>query len=344
MCTGISLTATDGSIIVGRTVEWALSDAHHDRLIVVPRHTQFTALTPQGANGMQWTGTNGYASITAYGQDYGPDGVNEHGLYVGMYYFPGFASHIEFDPAEQHRTLSVGDFMRWMLSTCSTVEQVLAALARPDAPLVVRVDDPRFGGAPLPFHWKIADATGASRVLEFIDDGVLHIHEPIVGVITNSPTYDWHVTHLRNHLGLTQAAAPAVTIGDTTLTPLGGGSGLLGLPGDFTPPSRFVRAVALAASARPLPTAADAVFEAFRLLDSFSIPVGMTAEPAAQATDIHSATQITVVSDLTNRSIYFHTMHDRAVRRIELSRVNLDAASIAVFDDPTRRQSIRDLV
>lgn len=42
MCTGISLTATGGSIIVGRAVEWALSDAHHDRLIVVPLHTEFT--------------------------------------------------------------------------------------------------------------------------------------------------------------------------------------------------------------------------------------------------------------------------------------------------------------
>ncbi len=113
------------------------------------------------------------------------------------------------------------------------------------------MDDPRFGGAPLPFHSKIADATGASRVLELINDGVLHVHEPIVGVITNSPTYDRHVTNLRNHLGLTQATAAAVTIGDTTLTPLGGGSGLLGLPGDFTPPSRFIRAVALAASVRP---------------------------------------------------------------------------------------------
>ena len=50
------------------------------------------------------------------------------------------------------------------------------------------------------------------------------------------------------------------------------------------------------------------------IVDSFSIPVGMTAEPATQATDIQSATQITVVSDLTNRAVYFHTMHDRAVR------------------------------
>ncbi|GAB3142646.1 linear amide C-N hydrolase [Marisediminicola antarctica] len=344
MCTGISLTATDSSVIVGRTVEWALSDAHHDRIIVVPRHTRFTALTPQGANGMQWTGKYGYTSITAYGQDYGPDGLNENGLYVGMYYFPGFASHREFDPAEVHRTLSVGDFMRWMLSTASTVDEVLAALARPDAPMVVRVDDPRFGGAPLPFHWKIADRTGSSRVFEFIGDGELHIHNPIAGVITNSPTYDWHVTNLRNNLGLSQAPAAGVTIGGVTLTPLGGGSGLLGLPGDFTPPSRFVRAIALTASARPLPTALDAVFEAFRLLDSFSIPVGMTADSSTQATDIVSATQITVVSDLTNRSVYFHTMHDRAVRRIDLSRVDLDAASIAVFDDPARIQSVRDLV
>ena len=199
-------------------VEWALSDAHHDRLVVMPRRTQFTALTPDGSNGMSWRGTYGYVSITAYGQDYGPDGLNEQGLYVGMYYFPGFASHHPFDPTQAHRTLSVGDFMRWMLSSFASVDEVLSALAHPDAPLVVRVDDPRFGGAPLPFHWKITDATGAARVFEFLDNGVLHVHEPVAGVITNSPTYDWHVTNLRAHLGLTQAAAPAVKIGNTTLT------------------------------------------------------------------------------------------------------------------------------
>ena len=344
MCTGLSLTAADGSIIVGRTVEWALSDAHHDLLVVMPRRTQFTALTPEGSNGMSWRGTYGYVSITAYGQDYGPDGVNEQGLYVGMYYFPGFASHQPFDPAQAKRTLSVGDLMRWMLSSFALVDEVLAALAHPDAPRVVRVDDPRFGGAPLPFHWKITDKTGAARVLEFLDNGVLHVHDPVAGVITNSPAYDWHVTNLRAHLGLTQAAAATVRIGNTTLTPLGGGSGLLGLPGDFSPPSRFVRAVALTASVRPLATASDAVFEAFRLLDSFSIPIGMTAEPGSQAKDIPSATQITVVSDLGNRAVYFHTMHDRAVRRISLPNLDFDAEAVVVIDDPERRQTVRDIV
>jgi choloylglycine hydrolase len=105
-----------------------------------------------------------------------------------------------------------------------------------------------------------------------------------------------------------------------------------------------VRAVALTASVRPLATASDAVFEAFRLLDSFSIPIGMTAEPGSQAKDIPSATQITVVSDLGNRAVYFHTMHDRAVRRISLPNLDFDAEAVVVIDDPERRQTVRDIV
>ena len=90
-CTGISLRAADGGVVVARTVEWALGDAKHDRLVIFPRGRDFTALTPEGPKGRRWTSRHGFVTITAYDQDYGPDGLNEAGLYVGMYYFPGFA-------------------------------------------------------------------------------------------------------------------------------------------------------------------------------------------------------------------------------------------------------------
>ena len=103
MCTGISLTSADGGVVAARTVEWALSDAHPDCVGVFGRGRRFTAQTPTGLDGKQWTGRFGFVSLTAYGQPYGPDGMNERGLYVGVYYFPGFFSPAQFDPAERAR-------------------------------------------------------------------------------------------------------------------------------------------------------------------------------------------------------------------------------------------------
>ena len=153
-CTGISLKALDGGVVCARTVEWALGDAHHDTLVLFPRNHAFTALTPGGENGLKWTGRYGFVSLTAYGEEYGPDAVNETGLYVGVYYFPGYASFAPYDAAQAGQSLSVGDFMRWLLSSFKSVAEVRANL---DKVRVVNVADERFGGAPLPFHWKIAD-------------------------------------------------------------------------------------------------------------------------------------------------------------------------------------------
>ncbi|MFM7535552.1 MAG: linear amide C-N hydrolase [Acidimicrobiales bacterium] len=342
MCTGISLQASDGSVVVARTVEWALSDAHHDRFALFPRAHRFTALTPDGPTGMRWEGRHGFVTVTAYGQPYGPDGLNEVGLYVGVYYFPGYCSLTPYDPADASRSASVGDFMQWLLSSFSTVAEVRAHLGDVR---VVQVEDPRFGGAPLPFHWKIADPTGEAIVVEIVDGGRVAVYDAFLGVITNAPSYDWHLTNLRNYVGLSPAPSAPLTIDGVRLAPFGSGSGFLGLPGDFTPPSRFVRAAALTACARPLDDAADAVFEAFRILDSFNIPVGVTGPAGHTATDIVSATQVTTVSDLANRAVYFHTMANRQVRRIDLGHIDFATVQHQVLESGAgRRQAVLDIV
>jgi choloylglycine hydrolase len=340
-CTGISLEAGDGTTVVARTVEWALSDADHDTLVLFPRDHAFEGQTPEGYNGLAWTGRYGFVSLSAYGQPYGPDGMNEAGLYVGMYYFPDFASFAEYDAAEAGQSLSVGDFMRWMLSNFATVDEVRANI---DSLRVVNVDDPRFGGAALPFHWKIADPSGDSIVIEITDGGKVEVFDSFLGVITNSPGYDWHLTNLRNYLGLSPVAELPVEVDGAVFAPFGAGTGLRGLPGDFTPPSRFVRAVALTATARPLPTGEEAVFEAFRILDSFNIPVGSTGAAGRIATDIESATQITTASDLDNRLFYFHTMSDRQVRLLDLRKIDFGAIEMQMITvGASPQQTVREI-
>jgi choloylglycine hydrolase len=341
-CTGISLRSADGAVVAARTVEWALSDASHDKIVISPRGQQFVGQTPGGMNGMRWTARYGFVSLMAYGQPFGPDGMNEAGLYVGMYYFPDYASLAAYDPARAQNSMSVGDYMQWMLSSFRTVAEVRERLADVR---VVNVEDPRFGGAPLPFHWKIADPSGASIVVEIVENGQLRVHEAFLGVVTNSPTYDWHLTNLRNYVGLAQGSRDPIVIDGKRFSPLGAGSGLLGLPGDYTPPSRFVRAAVLTATARPLANAEDAVFEAFRILDSFNIPLGSLAPADKQAGDIAGATQITTASDLTNRVLYFHTVANREVRMIDLKKIDFSRPGQRIIDSgATRRQAVREIV
>lgn len=340
-CTGISLKSEDGGVVVARTVEWALGDAKHNQIVVFPRGKSYRAQTPEGMNGKSWTGKYGLVSVSAYDQPYGPDAMNEKGLYVGVYYFPGYADYKKYNKKNAEKSMSVGDFMQWMLSSFKTVEEVKRNL---DKVLVVDVKDPRFGGAPLPFHWKIADPTGASIVVEMVTGGQIKVYDAFKGVIANSPTYEWHLTNLRNYLNLsTQPAAP-LTIDGKSVFPFGGGSGLVGLPGDFTPPSRFVRAAVLTATARPVATSLEAVFEAFRILDGFNIPIGMTAKPGKTPKDIESATQITTASDLKNRRYYFHTMSNREVRMIDLSKIDFSKVKEQMIDsDEGKKHTVHEI-
>ena len=124
-----------------------------------------------------------------------------------------------------------------------------------------------------PCHYIVNDASGQCVVLEYVN-GELKIHDNPLGVITNSPTFDWHVTNLRNYVNLTVNNVPPVEISGIKLPGFGQGSGMLGLPGDFTPPSRFIRAVAFSQSALPVATADEGVLQAFHILNQFDIPKG----------------------------------------------------------------------
>ncbi|MFZ0725270.1 MAG: linear amide C-N hydrolase [Desulfobacterales bacterium] len=95
-----------------------------------------------------------------------------------------------------------------------------------------------------------------------------------LGVITNSPSFDWHMTNLRNYINLSAVALPTKKIEDLDFAPLGGGSGMIGLPGDFTPPSRFVRAIAWSQTTRPMEKSDEAIYDLFRIRDNFNVPLG----------------------------------------------------------------------
>jgi choloylglycine hydrolase len=102
---------------------------------------------------------------------------------------------------------------------------------------------------------------------------------------------------------------------------------MLGLPGDFTPPSRFVRAVAFTQSALPVPTATEGMLQAFHILNQFDIPKG-AARGTQQGMGVADSTLWTSAADLSNLRYYFHTYDNRQIRMVDLKKANLDGEGI----------------
>lgn len=341
-CTGITLRAKDGSVVYGRTLEWGQFDMR-SRVMIIPRGYEFGGTTPEGrGKGHKWKAKYGIVGIELLEDDILADGMNEKGLALGLFYHPGFAKYKEFDRKNADKSISLVDLGPYLLGQCETIAEVREALARVD---VVGVTHPKFGFPP-PGHIIVTEPSGKAIVIEFLKGETVIFDAPL-GVITNSPTYDWHMTNLRNYINLSPVALPAKNIEEMDFTPLGGGSGMIGLPGDYTPPSRFVRAVAFAKTARPTNDGPETIYEMFRILDSFNVPLG-AAEGSDDANpgdfDERSATIWTSASDTKNRVFYFHTQHNRRVQKVDLNRIEFDSLdSIKRISFGEKKQDIKDI-
>lgn len=316
-CTGITLKAQDGAIVFGRTMEWGSFDLR-SRLVVVPRGYEFRSRLEGGMMGIAWKSRFGMVGLDAVEKDYILDGMNEKGLAVNLFYHPGFAEYQVAEPGNLGRSIGPLDLPQYLLSKSSTVDEVRAALA---AVKVVNVMEPTIGIAP-PIHLIATDSSGKAIVIEFAK-GEVQVFDAPLGVITNAPTYDWHLTNLRNYLNLSPVALPAKNVEEMNFAPLGGGSGMIGLPGDFTPPSRFVRAVAFTQSARQTATGPETFYELFRILDNFNIPLGSAeGEGSEQTRGMRGSTIWTTAYDMKNLVMEYHTMHNRRVRQVDLKKID----------------------
>jgi choloylglycine hydrolase len=325
-CTGIFLKATDGTAVHARTLEFSI-ELDSD-VIVVPRGFARTGETPDGKPGLKWT--TKYASVGANGagEPYIFDGLNEKGLAIGLFYFPGTAGYMPYTAADSARTMAPWQIGSWLLETVASVAEAKAAIADIVVPAVVLK---AWGFAP-PVHYIVHDAAGNSAVIEYLG-GKLTVFDAPLGVITNSPSYDWHMTNLRNYLNFSIYNAPPVMLGKIKLEPTGQGSGMLGMPGDFTPPSRFVRAVAFSQSILPSATGGEAVLEAFHILNNFDIPKGAARDDKkdAHGNVVADYTLWTSANDLKARRFYIRTHANSQIKSIDLMKMNLEAKEIAKY-------------
>jgi choloylglycine hydrolase len=128
-CTGISLTAQDGSKVVARTVEWAATPMQCG-YVVAPRGHMHQSYTPTGENGLKYKGVYGYVGIYTEYEPFVVEGVNEAGLSAGLFFFPQYGEYAPYNSADNDKTICDMQFVSWVLSQCSTIDQVKEELSK----------------------------------------------------------------------------------------------------------------------------------------------------------------------------------------------------------------------
>ena len=382
-CTGIALRAADGSRVVARTVEWS-KGAMHCGYVVVPRDYKQYSFLPGSSDvessepetGLAFKAHYGYVGIYTEYENFVVEGVNEVGLSAGLFFFPGFGEYPTYSKALKNKTICDMQLVSLVLSTCATVDHVKS--------LVSKIQLCSLGTNVGTVHWRFTEPSGRMVVLEY-KNGTAQFYENSLGVLTNSPGFDFHLTNLRNYLNLSPGDAPENYLGQVPpaanceascsayqaipsschferntspchferspqgeveksahqaskaprrkhdgetrqggllLTPLGGNSGMLGLPGDYTPPSRFVRAAFFSATAPVLPSGFETVTQAFHILNNFDIPVGVQHKQGTVPVGLPSATQFTTATDLNALKFYYRTAWNQNIRCIELQNID----------------------
>ena len=169
--------------------------------------------------------------------------------------------------------------------------------------------------------------------------GKLIIHENVLGSVTNSPTFDWHLTNLRNYMTLNPNNVDKGKIGKLQVQALGAGNGMWGLPGDFSPVSRFVRASLFSANAIPSANAAEGINQIFHILNNFDIPKGIAQDNNSSP----DYTQVTTARDPQNLRYYYKTYDDQSIRMIDMKKLDLSAKEIKRFRVDESSQPIVDM-
>jgi choloylglycine hydrolase len=309
-CTDFQLKANDGAVIVGRSMEFELD--LQSRLFVHPRGEKRVSDSPSG-KGLQWVSKYGFVSANAVGLDTVVDGLNENGLSVGFLWLPESTEYQDVLPGGESRAINILDLGAWILGNFDTVSEVKAAMKNV---VVWGKFMPQIQGVPT-LHVSVHDAAGNSLVIEFVD-GQQKLYDNPNGVLTNEPAFDWQIVNLRNYLNLRALSSGRVNFGGMVLNPTGEGTGLLGIPGDWTPPSRFVRATTMIHFARPADNALQGVNLAQHILNAVDIPKGVVLDDTGSS----DYTQWVLIKDLKNKAVYFRSYDNLLLRSLDLKKLD----------------------
>ncbi|MBR2340438.1 MAG: choloylglycine hydrolase family protein [Clostridia bacterium] len=242
------------------------------------------------------------------------DAVNDKGLSMAGLNFPEYASYKPY--REGMFNVASFELIPWILSNCGTVADACALLASANI-----VDTPFCPDLPpTPMHWIISDKS-RSITVEPLADG-LKIQENPVGVLTNSPSFDYHLTRLSDYMSLTSHNPENRLCPKTKLVNYSRGLGAVGLPGDFSSSSRFIRAVFVKEHTR-----SGGVERMLHIGESVSVPMGCIKTDKGE--DV--STVYTSVIDRDRLVYYATTEQNRRVRAVALASAEYGSDKLLSF-------------
>ncbi len=311
MCTAITYNADD--FYFGRNLD--VVHGFGECIAIAPRNYSFALRN--GEKISQHYAIIGVAAMSG-GYPLYYDAVNEKGLCVAGLNFPDNAFYGDF--CEERKNIASFELIPWVLGEFASVDEAVYALG--DINIWNEAFDEVF--TPTPLHWILADKNRAVT-LEATTEG-LKIYENPVGVLTNNPPFEFHMHNLVNYMNLT-AKIPENRFCDALgLSPYSLGMGAIGLPGDMSSASRFVRA-AFVKFNTVCGNGVENVSRFFHILQNTAQPLGVTYTEKNKP-------EYTLYSGCCNatRGIYYYTTHGNCrVTAVDMHKENLNSDKVVAY-------------
>jgi choloylglycine hydrolase len=309
-CTAVNVSAKDGAVIAGRTMEWAYDMQWTLKSVPAGSAIPLTAPVKMKLAGTELKSTYAFVAVMPAilkGADAFLEGQNSAGLGMSGNFLPGFTEYQSVATGDKDY-VSILNLGRFALGMFDSVKALRAELPK----YKVWFDPSEVSGLPTPpwLHFVFTDRMGDSIIVEFVK-GQMVISDNVTQVLTNAPTYEWHVLNLRNFISLSKDGKASVPYRGGDVTALGQGGGLLGLPADYQPSSRFVRAAYLRHLATTPSNASEASQLAVHVLNNVDIPIGVVSSKEGDKT-VSDYTQWVMIKDLTNNRVMIANDKNRA--------------------------------
>ena len=311
MCTAVTYKTKDHYF--GRNLDYEFS--YNETVTITPRNYPFKFRTAGSTK-------NHYAIIgMAFVQGGYPlyyDATNEKGLSMAGLNFPTNALYL---PKIQGKdNIAPFEFIPWILCQCANVEEAKNKLNR----LNLLNEDFNEQLKLSPLHWMISDRE-ESIVVEPLKDGI-KIYDNPVGVMTNNPTFDFHMLNLANYMGLTREEPTSRFAENFKLKPYSRGMGSIGLPGDLSSASRFVKAAFTKLNSVSGESESESVSQFFHILNSVAQQRGCCR--------VEKGFEYTIYSSCcnTDKGIYYYTTYENSrISGVDMHKENLDGKELVSY-------------
>jgi choloylglycine hydrolase len=312
MCTAITYKTRD--FYFGRTLD--LEYHYSESVTVIPRRYPFK-FRHVGEIKEHYS-IIGIATV-AEGYPLYYDAVNEKGLSVaGLAFWESARYHA---PCPERDNIASFELIPWVLSQCATVREARGLLSK------INITDAAFSDAfpPSPLHWIISDREGAI-VLESVADG-LRIYDDLIGVLTNEPPFEYHMTNLNNYINLTPNEPKDRFAEGIDMRAYSRGMGAIGLPGDLSSMSRFVRAAFTKLNSVSGECEDESVGQFFHILDAVSQTRGCVRLGEGK----HERMVYTSCANADKGIYYYTTYENRRIVGVDMHKQDLEGSDLAAY-------------